>query len=146
MDGVQFYKKTGAYIFLAAGSDVERELIRVMGYVVNSRVVSNTPILDTWTALNPDEFTYGSDNEAFLSGENRAFVDKKAMDSVVEDRSSIFRCAMEAGNEELFASEIMQQKLVLLCKGIRAVWGWKKEPTSFPWEQYLHESMAYVKK
>ena len=64
----------------------------------------------------------------------------------MEDRSSIFRYAMEEGNEEIFASKIMQKKLTLLCKGIRKVWKWNKEEVAFPWEQYLKEPLAYVKK
>lgn len=143
---VQFYKKTNAYIFLSTGSDVRQELIRGIGYVVNSRVVSNTSLLDTWTKLNPDGFAYGQPKNEYLTGETRSFADEKAMTSVVEDRCSIFRYAMEEGNGEMFASETMQKKLELLCKGIRKVWKWNKEEVSYPWEQYLSESLAYVKK
>lgn len=144
-EGVQFYKKSYSYIFLSAGSDIRSELIRCLGYVVNSRVVSNTSLLDTWTTLNPEGFTYGEGKDAYLEGEDRAFADTDAMTSVVEDRSSIFRYAMEEGNEEMFSSETMQKKLKLLCEGIRKVWKWRKEEVSYPWEQYLNESLAYKK-
>lgn len=143
MESAQFYKKTGAYILIPIGPDLQEEFIRALGYVVNSRVVSNTPILDSWASLNPGGFTYGTENEELI---NVAFADKKAMQSIVEDRCSVFRYAMETGNEELFASDVMQQKLILLCKGIRDVWGWEKETGTYPWEQYLHNSIAYVKK
>lgn len=140
-----FYKKSHAYIFLPAGCDVRGELLKSMGYIVNSRVVSNTSMLDTWTKLNPEGFTYGEGKAEYLEGENRAFADMDAMISVVEDRARIFRYAMEAGNEEMFSSETMQKKLKLLCEGIRKVWKWRKEEVSYPWEQYLKESLAYKK-
>lgn len=145
-ESVQFYKNSNAYIFLTTGCDVQTELLRGLGYVINSRVVSNSPLLDNWTSLNPEGFVYGQPQAEYLEEENRFFADEQAMDSVVEDRSSIFRYAMEEGNEEIFASDIMQEKLTLLCKGIRKVWKWDKEEVSYPWEQYLNEPLAYNKK
>lgn len=145
-ESAHFYKKSHAYIFLPVGCDVRSELIKSMGYIVNSRVVSNTSLLDTWTELNPDGFTYGESKEEYLTGEERFFADMDSMTSVVEDRARIFRYAMEEGREELFASETMQKKLKLLCQGIRKVWKWRKEEVSYPWEQYLNESLAYKKK
>lgn len=144
-EGAQFYKKSHAYILLPAGCDVRTELLKCMGYIVNSRVVSNTSMLDTWTKLNPEGFTYGEGKAEYLTGENRAFADMEAMTSVVEDRASIFRYAMEEGNKDMFASQTMQKKLKLLCEGIRKVWKWRKEEVSYPWEQYLNESLAYKK-
>lgn len=143
--GAQFYKKSHAYILLPTGCDVRTELLTCMGYIVNSRVVSNTSMLDTWTKLNPEGFTYGEGKAEFLEGENRAFADMDSMASVVDDRAGIFRCAMEEGNAEVFSSETMQKKLKLLCEGIRKVWKWRKEEVSYPWEQYLNESLAYKK-
>lgn len=140
------YKKSHAYIFLPVGCDVRSQLLKSMGYIVNSRVVSNTSMLDTWTMLNPEGFQYGEGKAEYLEGEQRAFADMDAMNSVVEDRARIFRYAMEEGNSEMFSSETMQSKLKLLCQGIRKVWKWRKEEVSYPWEQYLTESLAYKKK
>lgn len=145
-ESAHFYKKSHAYIFLPVGCDIRSELLKSMGYIVNSRVVSNTSMLDTWTKLNPEGFAYGAGKAEYLEAENRAFADTDAMTSVVEDRASIFRYAMEEGNEEMFSSETMQKKLKLLCEGIRKVWKWRKEEISYPWEQYLTESLAYKKK
>ena len=139
------YKKSHGYIFLPVGCDVRSELQKSMGYIVNSRVVSNTSMLDTWTNLNPEGFVYGEGKTEYLEGENRAFADADAMTSVVDDRAGIFRYAIAEGNEEMFASETMQKKLRLLCQGIRKVWKWQKEEVSYPWEQYLKESLAYKK-
>lgn len=144
-ESAHFYKKSHAYIFLPAGCDVRSQLLKSMGYIVNSRVVSNTSMLDTWTKLNPEGFAYGAGKAEYLEGDKRAFADMEAMTSVVEDRARIFRYAMEDGNEEMFSSETMQKKLKLLCEGIRKVWKWRKEEVSYPWEQYLKESLAYKK-
>ena len=67
------------------------------------------------------------------------------MGSVTEDRSRIFWQAMLPDNAQMFKSEIMQKKLLLLCQGIRDAWRlqWKEE--TYPWEQYLSESIAYKK-
>ena len=50
------------------------------------------------------------------------------------------------GNEALFESEPLQYKLTVLCQSIRRAFGWRYEESTFPWEQYLKESQAYVKK
>ncbi len=144
-ESAHYYKKSHAYIFLPTGCEVESQLLKSMGYIVNSRVVSNTSKLDTWTDLNPKGFAYGEGKQEYLEGDDPAFADLGAMQSVVDDRASIFRCAMEEGNEELFAGKTMQKKLKLLCEGIRRVWKWRKEEVSYPWEQYLKESLAYKK-
>ena len=47
-------------------------------------------------------------------------------------------------NQELFAQEVMQKKLKLLCEGIREAYNLKKHTEILPWEQYLVESLAYV--
>ena len=63
-----------------------------------------------------------------------------------EDRARILECAMTEGNEAVFASSAMQNKLLRVCRAIRDAYDWKKDTRSFPWEQYLHKSIAYVEK
>ena len=63
-----------------------------------------------------------------------------------EDRARIIDCAITEGNEELFASKTMQNKLRQFCVGLRNACGWKKDSRSFPWEQYLEKPLAYTKK
>ena len=70
----------------------------------------------------------------------------QAMQTVTDDRARTFLAAMEEGNEDLFKTEIMQKKLLLLCRGIRDAWGLKKSTEIFPWDQYLTEPIAYKKK
>jgi hypothetical protein len=62
------------------------------------------------------------------------------------DRSQTFNQAMLPDNAEMFSSETMQKKLYRLCIGIREAYGWEKSAETFLWEQYLEDSLAYVKK
>ena len=97
--------------------------------------------------MNPSGFSYDydyslnsvrQDAEAYLSGDDRAFVDQLAMSFPTEDRSRLFAAAMTADNSELFTSEIMQKKLAQMSSGIREAYDWEKSEEVFPWEQYLN--------
>jgi hypothetical protein len=81
-----------------------------------------------------------------LTGQKRAFVDRLSMSYPLEDRAAIFAAAMGEGNEAVFATDTMQQKLLTLCKAIRHAFGWKKSEETYIWEQYLTESIAYKPK
>lgn len=141
-----YWDKGDAFILLSPGVDVRNEFIKAFGYVVNSHVLGNSTLLDGWNALNPTDFVYGeSTSDSYLKEEQKAFIDEQSMESVTEDRSRIFWQAMQPDNAEMFKSEAMQKKLLLLCQGIRDAWRlqWKEE--TYPWEQYLNESIAYQK-
>lgn len=141
--GVQFWQNSECYILLSAGCDVREELAKAMGYVVNSRVLGNSPLLDDWASLNPEGFVYGETaDERLLTGETKAFVDAEAMKSVTEDRSRLFWQALKADNADMFQSVAMQAKLKQLCMGIRDAWRWEEKSEIYPWEQYLSESLA----
>jgi len=145
-NAVHFWNKGDAFILLSPGVNVADGFIKAFGYVVNSHVLGNSTLLDGWNALNPENFIYGETaSEAYLNGDQRAFIDEESMGSVTEDRSRIFWQAMLPDNAQMFKSEIMQKKLLLLCQGIRDAWRlqWKEE--TYPWEQYLSESIAYKK-
>ena len=143
---VQYWVKDDAFIVLSAGVDIYEGFLRAVGYVVSTNVMGNSSILDSWTSVNPVGFEYGNGADEYLTGVNKAFADKQSMSSITEDRSRLFWYAMKEENSMMFQSEIMQEKLVLLCKGIRDAWNLKRKPDVYPWEQYLHESIAYVKK
>lgn len=143
--GTQYWYNGDAYIVLTPNADVWTELAGGVGYIVNSHTMGKSPVMDGWNALNPDGFTYGNPDESYLSGESRAFADVQSMQSVTDDRSRMFLYAVTKGNEEIFQSEIMQAKLLMLCQGIRDAWRWEKKADVYPWEQYLKESIAYQK-
>lgn len=144
--GAQFWSGSDPYILLSAGCDMENEFAKALGYAVTSRVLGNTTIMDGWQGLNPEGFQYGAEpDKTLLEGQTRTFVDAEAAKSVTEDRSRTFWKAILPGNQAVFDSEIMQNKLRMMCSAIRDAYSMKKRTDVLPWEQYLKESIAYVK-
>ena len=143
----QFWDDGDAFILLCPGEDVQQALLRAIAYIVDSHILGNSPMLDDWEDLNPEGFTYGAENPdaKLLEGKERAFANETAMASVSDDRAMLFWQAMQPDNAEMFASETMQAKLLLLCRSIRDAWRLEKKTDTYPWEQYLNQSIAYVK-
>lgn len=135
------------FIILSVGVDMEQAFLDAFSYVLDIHVLGNSSAADNWESLNPEGFTYGTENTvlAYLEGETRAFADRKGMQSLTEDRASIFYHAMLADNAEVFRSETMQAKLLMLCQAIRNAWRLEQSTEIFPWEQYLNQSLAYQK-
>lgn len=145
------YWENGVFrIVISSRVDALSGFYQAIAYAIDSRVLGNSRDFDTWDQLNPSGFsyTYGSipQQEQFLNGEDRAFVNLLAMTYPNADRSQTFCQAMLPDNAEVFSSETMQKKLHRLCIGIREAYGWEKHTETFLWEQYLEESLAYVKK
>ena len=67
------------------------------------------------------------------------------MESATIDRSRVFWQAMEPDNSAMFQSETMQNKLNMLCRGIRDAWRLEDKKDVYPWEQYLTEPIAAKK-
>lgn len=148
--GVQFLDGTDAYVVITAGKYAEQALYHELFHAMETHILTGSSALDQWNNLNPQEFsyTYGvSDTveypDTWLSGENQAFLDTYAMTFPKEDRSRIFEAAMQPGNKETFRPWILQRKLKTICQGIREAYGFTKSPESYPWEQYLDQSLAY---
>lgn len=142
----RYWDEGDAFIVLSAGVDMVDELLRAMGYIVDSHILGNSPMLDAWEALNPEGFAYGGEAaqyETYLEGQDRAFVDATAMASLSEERAGLFYQAMLPENAEMFASPVMQAKLLLLCRSIRDAWRLERKTDVYTWEQYLAESIAY---
>lgn len=145
--GTQFWADSNPYILLSVGCDMENEFAKALGYVVTSRVLGNSTVMDSWQSLNPEGFQYGAaPDQSLLEGTTRAFVDAEAAKSVTEDRSRTFWMAIRPGNQAVFDSEIMQNKLQMMGNAVRDAYKLKKHTDVLPWEQYLKESIAYVKK
>ena len=144
---VQYWDGGKPHIALAAGGDIYDGFLRNIGYVVDAHVLGNTVAYDYWNERNPPGFTYDYDYVAnaqredttYLEGSKRAFADKLAMSFPTEDRNSLFYHAMLADNADCFAGRYMQDKLEYLCQAIRKAYDLKKDPTVFPWEQYLQD-------
>lgn len=151
--GLQYWIRESAYIALEVGPDVERNFYHELCRAMDTYVYANTAQYDLWPTKNPEGFQYdGSydvyethEGSPYLEGENRAFIDAYSMTYAHEDRATVMEYAMLDGCEEYFASETMQHKLTVLCRAIRRAFGWRYYEGTFPWEQYLAESQAYVK-
>lgn len=145
IDHVQFWSEGDCNVLVSLTADVQTAFFRGLAYGVDSFVMGNSRDFDTWKELNPTGFVYGQVDNAYLEGENRAFVDADSMVNVYEDRSRMIACAMQPGNEALFTTQIMQNKLLRICKGIREAYGLEKSKDTYFWEQYLNQSLAYTK-
>ena len=145
------YNKTWWFL-ICSEADMSDAVFDGMTIPIESHVIGNSRDyeLDRWNPLNPAEFIYINGGEIepdlrYLEGENRAFVNVEAMNSISEDRRSIIYNAMLPDNAEMFSAPIMQAKLNRICMGIREACGLQKSEKTYIWEQYLTDSLAYVK-
>ncbi|MGN0978465.1 MAG: hypothetical protein ACI4PH_10465 [Faecousia sp.] len=151
--GLQFFDGTDAYVVLAAGEYSEHALYHELFHVMETHILNESIAFDQWNTLNPSGFEYDYDYRTnaqrdagvYLRGETRAFIDTYSMSYPKEDRARIMEYAMLPGNKELFRSEILQNKLLTLCQGIREAYGLKKSEEVYVWEQYLEKPLAYKK-
>lgn len=150
----QYWSGGDACIVLELAENMTGRLDNALYHVLDTFLFNNTSALDQWDELNPKGFSYDM-NEAdflyrqddkYLTGDKRAFVDSFSMSYPVEDRARIFEYALREDAAEVFASETMQTKLETLCKAIRDAFDWNKSEETYVWERHLEESLAYRKK
>ncbi len=142
---VLFFRQDGEiYLVLSMDGSLEQNLYHGIYHILETRLLSASAAMYDWAKCNPAGFAYPNDyaagespNSIYLSGPNRAFIDPLSTTFLKEDRARILEYACMPGNETLFASPILQQKLSMLCKGIREAFGVKG---TFLWEQYLHST------
>ncbi len=151
--GIQFWRKADPFIVLATGDTLEQSAYHQIWHVTENFVLANTRDLDFWESRNPKGFSYDNSyslytqhGSEYLEGQKRAFINAYSRSYAREDRATFFEYAMMGGNQDCFASETMQKKLYVLCYAIRDGFDWNRKEYSFPWEQYLEESLVYVKK
>ncbi len=139
-----FLQDGEAFLAIAPGSDLESALRHGLFHLMETHILSTSTGFDRWEELNPAGFQYdydfaanaGRDSGVYLFGAQRAFADTYSMSYPREDRARIMESAMEAGNECLFLTPIMQSKLKTLCTAIREAFSLEEEEP-FLWEQYL---------
>lgn len=145
-EGLQFQNGSHFYIALAPKEEdsLKHTLFHEFSHLIDNRVLTKTGAYDNWNDLNPQDFAYSLDlnadmtpYKALLTGPDRVFIDNYAMTFPAEDRARIFECACTSGNEEDFASPILQAKLQRICTGIRQAFDLENVPERFLWEQYL---------
>ena len=149
--GLQYWDdNNNAYLSLSADRNLlVQNACHEMFHIIDSRVLTMCKAYDDWDALNPKGFEYDHDyianlsreDEQWLSGPERAFIDRYSMSYPREDRARIMEYAMMDGKEIFFESETMQKKLHQLCIGIREAFGLKHYSEPLIWEQYLKEPM-----
>ena len=148
---VQFWEEGDCWIILSEQGDLVNSLLQGIAYGIDSHVLGNSRDFDDWNDLNPEGFnySYGLKTDVkpeYLAPATRAFTDTKAMTYPHEDRCRVFYNAMLPDNGAMFQSPAMQAKLLRLCEGIREAYGLEKKTDTYTWEQYLENSIAYVKK
>lgn len=151
--GLQYWAGGDACIALCITDQIQQDFYHQLFHVLEVYLFSESTALDLWDKLNPKGFDYDYNyydyaahaNSEYLTNK-RAFIDAFSMTFAREDRARVFEYAMMEGNEELFASETMQKKLYQLCYCIRDAYGLRKSELTYPWEQYLQQSLAYTKR
>lgn len=154
VEGVHFWVNEAPYIAFAVGQTTDKVVHHELFHAIETKVLADSQVYYEWDKLNPKGFEYdynytdwlSREESEYLTEEDRAFIDSYAMSFPNEDRARIMEYAMTEGNESYFQSEIMQEKLYQLCLGIRKAFGLTKSEETYPWEQYLNESLAYVPK
>ena len=144
LPGKQYWLNESAYITLVMGPELEQSFYHQLSHIIDTRVMGTTSIYDNWASLNPEGIRYANSyqlaavetDNAWFHGDSRVFVDPYSMSFPREDRARILEYAMMPGNEEIFASETMQKKLLTLCQGIRQAFE-LEEDVAYLWEQYL---------
>ena len=148
--GLQYWDSdANAYLAISSDQNMAQNICHELFHVIETRVFSDSCIYDDWSRMNPEGFTYDFDylhnlsrsTAELVTGEHRAFVDLYSMSFPKEDRARIMEHAMIPDQEDLFASPILQQKLRVLCLGIRETFGLKEYTGSLLWEQYLAEPL-----
>lgn len=146
---VRYWDGGNCYIAIALEADMQEAFLVGMGGVIDSHILGNSRDLEYWNSWNPKGFKYQQNepvSEDYAKFVGEYFVDTGAMSFANEDRARTFWFAMTEGNEELFAQPVLQKKLKAICEGIREAYDLKKNTETFPWEQYLEKSLAYVEK
>lgn len=147
---IQFWKDKDAYLAFALGSSSEQAFYNALYHIVDIRVLSESSACDRWEQYNPGDFQYDfdylanrtRDGSIYLQEHSRSFIDTYAMSFPREDRARIWEYAMTQGHGELFRAPILQQKLRMLCLGIREAFELSAYPAPLPWEQYLQQPLT----
>ena len=143
MPALHFRKDGDIWIILALDEYLEQNFFHAVGHMIDTRLLSTSAALYDWDKLNPEGFSYDNnyiknldrDKTLYLEGSDRSFVDTFSMSFEREDRARILEYACMPGNEDLFQCDILQQKLQMLCAGIRDAFA--LEGATYIWEQYL---------
>jgi len=149
-NGIQFWNEDDPYVVIGAGDLFSQTFYHEMFHVIETCVYGHSNAYDDWNKLNPKGFEYDYDylanleraEEDYLQEDKRSFIDRYSMSYPKEDRARIMEYAATEGNESLFVSKTMQNKLKTLCVGIREAFDLREYPNVIIWEQFLEKSLA----
>lgn len=144
-DCIQYRKDERPVVALTMGDKFVENLYHGVYLYMETRLLSKSAALYEWFRINPSDFSYDNSyitnldrtDTKYIEGKKPYFIDLFSMSYAKEDRATIFEYACMPGNEEIFKSSVLQDKLQRICKGIREAYGLKKVETPFLWEQYL---------
>ena len=145
----QFWQDGDCHISIAGWGNLADDFYRGVAYAIDSHVLGNSRKFDDWNDLNPEGFAYcysydpHPEREKWLRHEDHVFLSEKSLAYPHDDRSEVFFYAMTANGEGFFEQEALQAKLEVMCRAIREAYGLEKSTDTYPWEQYLTESLAY---
>ena len=146
----QFWQGGDCYISIAGWGNLADDFYLGAAYAIDSRVLGHSRKFDDWNDLNPDEFAYSysyavhPERDKWLGHEDHVFLSEKSLSYPHDDRATVFFYAMTASGADAFKEEAAQAKLEVMCRGIREAYELEKSPETYPWEQYLTESLAYT--
>lgn len=144
----RYWEDGDCYVAIDFDAPMEEAFFHCLGAAVDSHILGNSRDLEYWNDMNPEGFVYSYGAELPEGSDQYIpvyFADAMSMTYPTEDRARIFYYAMTQGNEQIFAEAVMQQKLLTLCQGIREAYDLQRSTETYPWEQYLTDSLAYVK-
>ena len=150
MEGGCFWIDENVYAAIPVGQTTEKTFYHTIFHVLETRIMSMSKFCYDWESHNPEVFAYDyaygvfhdPADTTYLEGETRAFIDHFSMTFPREDRATIMAYAITEGNAEYFRSEIMQNKLTAICRGIRKAFGLEKSNDTYLWEQYLQKPLV----
>lgn len=146
MPVLHFRQDGEIYLILQMDGDLQQNFYHSVSHMIETRLLSSCTALYDWDKLNPEGFSYDNDyrknldrdDAQYLQGADRGFIDTFSMSFAREDRARILEYACMPGNEELFQCRILQQKLQMLCAGIREAFF--LDGSAYIWEQYLADT------
>lgn len=150
--GIAFHSSTGnpyVCVDISSGQSLSQTLYHELFHTIESRIFSKSLALDDWEKLNPPGFSYDYSylyykdrtDHTLTEGESRAFIDFYSMTFPKEDRARVMQYAMQEDASAYFASEIMQKKLLAVCRGIREAYHLEDYDGALLWEQHLAEPL-----
>lgn len=137
--------KGDAEITVSVCADLEAMVVRQLWNIMEVRIRNESDRLNAWSQFNPDGFAYTGESQwesgalegsQYLIPGGNWFADSYGMVSERHDRAQVLVYAMMDGQDMIFESEAMQNKLAFLCQRIRHAYK-LKDDLILPWEQYL---------